>query len=204
MSSLRNTYDTIALPNSVFFSRRATDDGESENPGNSFVMTGNYSGAPKRFWVTPDADHRLDVASIQLLISDNGVLPDQKDYGNIANGLTEGVRFFIEDSDGIQYSDLRLKNNSDVVGFSDGFTLTEFGSNIRVIAYRRFFPKDLDDYKIYENAPSRFGVELNDDFTTLVEHTLWVNGSQRLARVAASILAALLFVVPFMHTGVII
>lgn len=204
MSSLRQSYDTIALPDSVFFSRRATDDGEFENPGNSFVMTGDYSGAVKRFWVEPDVDRRLDVTSIQLLISDDGVLPNQVDYGNIVGGLTEGIRFFAENANGIVYSDLRLKNNSDVIGFSDGFSITEFGSNIRVIAYRRFFSRDSDDYKIYEGEPSKFGVELNDNFSTLVEHTVWVSGSQRLARVATFALAALLFVVPFMHTGVTI
>lgn len=202
MSELRKSYDRIAQPKRSFYSRRITNDGQLENPGNAINMIGDYSGSngPVYFWCEPNIDQKLSVSSIQLLISDNGN-PAQQDYGNITNGLAVGVRFFSEQSGVIRYSEFSLKNNIDVFGYSDEFSITQLANSVRVLSYQRFFARDSDDFKVYDQAPARFGIELHDDFSSLQRHMLWVSGAQQFTRFTAWLAATVAAMLPFIQTG---
>lgn len=205
MSNLRNAYNRIANPERVFYSRRVTNDGQLENPGNVVNMVGDYSGlnGPVVFWCQPKPNQLLRVSSIQLLISDNGN-PAQEDYGNITDGLSVGVRFLAEQNGIIAYSETILNNNVDVLGFSGSFQITQLANSIRVISYRRFFERESDDFRILDVAPVRFGVELHDDFSDLQRHMMWVSGSQQIARITGWLVAAIAAMLPFIQTGVTI
>ena len=93
MSSLRNNYHRVALPTPANRVRRLTDDGTGITGIRN--MNGDYSVTPKDFWIQPPAGAFWVLQEIGTVI--DGVANGQlADYGDIAGGLTNGIKFFLE------------------------------------------------------------------------------------------------------------
>lgn len=173
MSSLRNNYPKVSLTTPTNRVRRLTDDGTGVTGISN--MIGNYSVTPKVFWIQPPIGVLWTLQEVGLVV--NGVANGQlADYGSIAGGLTNGIKFFLEiDGQEIDVTgSSNFKTNSDIVSNGGRFNGMEFGGSKRLDSI--WFPQlpDTEVVVLDGDKNMKFGIRLNDNFTTLIQHGFYI------------------------------
>ena len=140
----------------------------------------NYSGASTDIYY--EADTEYNVYTFLITVSDNAKF-NQIDYGAITNGLTNGVKLFIQPNGGPEVpllSGIAIKSNLDFLTLTADTKLTSFAGTPQTLAV------NFDLYSHYGmpltlNSGDKFIVRLNDDFSTLVSQTFGLRGIKKLS-----------------------
>ena len=173
MGYLRDNYRGVAVPPAANRVRRLTDDGTGVTGASKII--GDYSVTPKDFWIQPPAGAIWIIQEVGSVIEgvSNGSL---NDYGDISGGLTNGIRFFLED-EGTE-TDItgssNFKMNSDLLSNGARVESLEYGGTKRVDSI--YFPQipDTEIVRLDGDRNMKFIVRLNDDFTDLVVHGYYI------------------------------
>ena len=178
MSSLRNNYRNIVNPTGVTIVRNLTDDGTGITGLKDII--GDYSVTPKDFYIQPPADQKWIIREVGGVI--NGINnADLIDYGSIAGGLINGLKFFLE-VDG-QEVDITAssnhKNNADLLANGNrGYELEYTGQN----KIDQFYLPTLDgtDTIVLDGARNmKFIMRANDNFTALDAHVFFIHADNK-------------------------
>lgn len=173
MSTLRDNYYSITHSESTdFLTRPMTLDGV---PTSVSSLAVNGSIAPVEFYVTPAENQIFDIATINVVIADNGAA-GVSDYGSIAGPLANGIIFFVEIEGVKQDISYTFKSNADFAKASSSFDMQDMGSGARVILYKEMF-LEYTRGKLKIPYSSKFGIRVRDDLTGLSLHTCQVKGT---------------------------
>ena len=171
MSSLKNNYYKISGETNNPASRAMTDDGTIS--GNDEII-GDYSVTEGRFWIQPPADEDWLVAGFTIAVSDAGNKA-RTDYGAITGGLTNGVNFFVE-QEGVEIVVTQgnpIKDNQGLVRNGREFQLIDFDGQDDTIFTSDLLLAYSDGFVLRGGLSEKFGVLLNDDFTSLTQHQVF-------------------------------
>lgn len=173
MSSLRNNYHRQSSGRKKPFSRYCSSDG---SPGGEGHMGVNGSITPVEFYVAPEPGEIMVVDHVAVVLSDNGV-PAHNDYGNIPGPLPNGTVFFTVINGVYQQLVSVFNENDDFVSTSSSFDLIDFSNTVRMLVYRNLVSDYSEGVKLNGDNGDRFGVKIQDDLTTLLEHKCKIKGS---------------------------
>ena len=138
---------------------------------------GNYASAAQKFLVTAPSDGELHVYRLILTIRDTGSF-DAEDYGN-GVALTNGIECGVYDaSDNLAYDLLdgeKVFSNSDWGRYCFDVDVKTWGAGDEYLVARWTFSKFGGPIQIQDGES--VGVELNDNFTALVEHYFCFEGT---------------------------
>jgi len=166
-----NPTDPRGLPVNIFL----TSSGDGLGTKN---LNGNYSSAPTDFYFEPSRG-RYEVYSLLIAISDAASF-SQGDYGAIAGGLTNGVKFFIKNFGQAEVqimAGVNFKSNYNFLSIAHDTTLSSFAGGAQTLA------SEIDLIKTFGtplvlNKGDRFIVRLNDDLTGLISHIFAFGGER--------------------------
>lgn len=185
MSSLRNVYRNLTSPEGQMLTRFLSDDGSGVT-GNRDI-TGDYSSVPMDFYIQPPNDHLWYVREIGGVVSapNNAALID---YGSVVGGLTTGLRFFVEtDGQEIEVTgSSNYKSNADLLSNGNSGFILDYGSNQKL---NKFFLSSLTDtssVRLDGAKNMKLIVRVNDNFTALEAHSLYVHIDSRGAATGTS------------------
>lgn len=175
MSSLRDNYRQIACPEPGPVLRPMTDTGFI---GGLDEQSGNFLGQNKKFYVQPSNTDDWRIATFSIVLSSTGS-QNRTDYGSIANGLPNGLNFFIE-QDGqeiIITAGGSIKTNQDLLRNGRDFGLFNFAAGDDSI----FAQDNLLDFSmgfvLRGSKNEKFGIIINDDLSGLTQHQVFVKAS---------------------------
>ena len=178
MSSLKNSYRNIINGKGVTIVRHLTDDGTGIT-GIKDIL-GNYSITSKDFYVQPPGDQLWIIREVGGII--NGVNNAQLvDYGSIAGGLTNGLKFFLE-IDGFEIditASSNHKNNGDLLANGNRGQTLDYAGTKKIDQF--YLPTLLNtDTIILDGARNaKFIMRASDDFTTLEAHVLYIHAENK-------------------------
>lgn len=178
MSSLKPHYDNLTKPDKMKDDGTTTtifltDDGTTSG---SKDMAINASGAPVDFWIQPPPGFAVRINLLNVMISDTGI-PAYDGYGNISNGvISNGVQLFFE-TGGVRtlIEDPFVENNEYVIR-SQQLNIEDFAANVRIITYRDLLTNYSSGFEVKEADGDKFGVVINDDFSSLTLHEFIIKG----------------------------
>ncbi|MFA5127305.1 MAG: hypothetical protein WC465_04920 [Patescibacteria group bacterium] len=164
--------DQRGLPVNIFFS-------ETGNGAEPHSYTGNYSVTPKDIsYIVPRGT--LEVNSLLVTITDATSF-NQADYGAIAGGLTNGIKFFIvlagTTTEIPLFAGHVFKHNYDFLAIFHDTLLTSFAGGAQTLALESDLKKVFGIPLVLQTG-DRIIVRLNDDLTGLISHT-FVLGCER-------------------------
>jgi hypothetical protein len=158
---------------SLVFNRPVSDNGL---PAGNKNLIGNYA-TPTDFYVKALPGERLVISRVVVHVVDSGTF----DSGSYGNGivLTNGIKLVLNRaSDGER--DLTMgfpiKTNIDWARFCHDVLLSSFGIGNEGLSARWSFWKYGQRYGIVLEEGDLIGFRLNDDFSGLVEHTMFFEG----------------------------
>ena len=146
----------------------------------SHDLIGDYSVTSDDFYYT--ATTRYDIYTVLISISDNANF-NLGDYGAIASGLTNGVKFYIKLEDGVTELPLLGTGFNPIKTNGDWFTLTPDCLLTTFAGLSQSLTIDINLVKQYGKPLSldpgqTFLIRLNDNFSTLVHHTFGLRGTK--------------------------
>tara|TARA_R110000851_G_scaffold96792_2_gene209923 strand:+ start:10663 stop:11214 length:552 start_codon:yes stop_codon:yes gene_type:complete len=181
MSSLRNNYRNIVNPVGVTVVRNLTDDGTGIT-GSKDIL-GDYSVTPKDFYIQPSGDQLWIIREVGGIINgvNNAALID---YGAIAGGLTNGLRFFLEvDGQEIEVTaSSNHKNNADLLANGNRGYELEYAGQSKIDQF--YLPTLIDtDTLVLDGAKNmKFILRANDNFTGLEAHSFYISADNKGAK----------------------
>jgi hypothetical protein len=178
MSSLKNKYRSVVKPVGVTVVRNLTDDGTGIT--GSKDVTGDYSATPKDFWVQPPGDQLWIIREVGGTV--NGINnASLDDYGAIVDGLTNGLKFFLEiDGQEINITaSSNHKNNADLLSNGNRGYMLDYGGNSKLDQFYLPALLDTDTITLDGNRNMKFILRANDDFTTLEAHTFYLHADNK-------------------------
>lgn len=142
------------------------------------AITGNYSASPTDFYFQIPAGKIYEVAQILITISSGGSAA-QGDYGNIANGLTNGVKL-LQKKGGVEtqlIGGLTVKKNFEYLAASSNFRQTSFTGGAQTLQISFDTYADLGGYiELDGDNSDQMIFRVNDNFTTLVNQKCVIRG----------------------------
>lgn len=143
------------------------------------AIVGNYSAGPGvDFYFQVPAGFTYEIAQILITISCGGGL-GQSDYGNIAGGLTNGVKL-IQKKNGVEtqlIGGLTVKKNYEFVAATNNVLITSFSGGSQTIQFSFDSFKDLDSYiELNGNTNDQIIFRVQDNFTSLVNQKVTIRG----------------------------
>lgn len=172
---LENTWGWLQNRPGVPFSQMLTDDGTKTGDCN---ITGDYSVTPQDFYIQPPPGviYFLHGLKVNYTLPPS---PDREDYGEINDGLTNGLQFIRKR--GLTETILNprgpIKNNQDLV--IAGGVLQPTGLNGSILLYVMSFDyhKDFGQPEpIHGDREESYIVRANDDFNGQNVHCVLVEG----------------------------
>jgi len=158
----------IGLPTQFFLT--ASGDGKG-----TYNLNGDYSAAPTDFYYQATTNYYIQ--TLLMSISDNANF-NQTDYGAISGGLTNGIKFFIKPN-GLSeiplLSGVAFKQNYEWLSVTPDSKLTSFAGLAQTLTVD-FNVTTEYGMPIKLGAGDRFIARLNDNFSTLVAHTIGLRG----------------------------
>ncbi len=141
------------------------------------LVTGDYSSAEEIFYIQPSAGEAFRVARIIIYIEDTGSF-DSGSYGNglaLANGIQVRVQ-----NDGGTIADmtagLPVKTNTQWGRMCYDIKTSNFGSGNEAMGVRWTFTAGGQFVRLDGDNNERLEVVVNDDFSSLVDHSFLVQG----------------------------
>lgn len=142
------------------------------------AIVGDYSATVTDFYYAVPAGTKYDVAQILITISCGSSI-SQGDYGNIAGGLTNGVKL-IQKKNGVEtqlIGGLTVKKNYEFLAASQTSDITSFsgGSQTFQVSFDTF--RDLNSYiELNGDTGDQIIFRVNDNFTSLVNQKCVIRG----------------------------
>lgn len=141
------------------------------------AITGNYA-APTDFYFQVPAGNTYEVAQILITISCGSSI-SQGDYGNIAGGLTNGVKL-IQKKNGVEtqlIGGLTVKKNYEFLAATTSSSVTSFSGGSQTIQFSFNSYADLNSYiELQGNTSDQMILRVQDNFTTLVNQKCIIRG----------------------------
>lgn len=139
---------------------------------------GDFSVTPATFFVRPGLNNRLILTTFSINISGSGSKWSLSDYGDVAGGVTNGVN--IQQVIGGVTTDIfgtrRMRRNRDwLSSFQELQTFSGNKTDDVFLKVITFFPTNSGDYLLLKDN-DELRVILNDNFSTLMEHSFQVRG----------------------------
>lgn len=150
---------------------------EQGNP-NNFNFNGNYSSTPLVAEVRSEPGWITVFHTIHILIRDAGSF-SAEDYGNINNGLTNGVLYRISDDHGVIHNMCPfggIKTNAQYNLLATKTELIAYGSGDNY--YSVFCNFKDSGQPLILNGSKRFEAEFQDDLTPLIENIYIFTGQR--------------------------
>lgn len=173
MSSLRNYYTQMTKPRGVYATRELTSDGTQAG---SRDMNVDGSLTSVQFWYQPQPTDLFRVDAVHLSITDNGE-PGYDEYGSIPGPLPNGTRIFVERDGVLQYWNRIYRTNEDWITVATASDIYEMAITSRIVVYRAEFSRFATGELFSGRTNDRFGIEINDDLTTLQVHNCSLIGA---------------------------
>lgn len=175
MSELKNSYGVITGSTGIVLSAASID---GLVTGNSSANT-DGSITPVKFYIQPDINLIYNLSFVSIEISDSGN-PAIDDYGSITGPLANGIQFFLE-INGVETDfGMAIKTNRELITLGPATQQLSFSGSTKVTTY---------GFDVLEHAPrssvirlsgdtfDKFGFIVQDDLSSLIEHTLTIKGS---------------------------
>ena len=138
--------------------------------------TGDYSGAEEEFYIQPPNDEVYVINRMLAYVRDDGTWSSEK-YGAIANGLTTGILVQVKDDSGVLVDltdGVEIQTNAGWGQVCYDAEVKTVGQGDSFLLVRWTFGKAGKPVTLLEGE--RLAVVLNDNFSTLVDHTFQVQG----------------------------
>ena len=138
-------------------------------------LNGNYAATPTDFYYL--ATNVFDIYTLAIAVSDNAKF-NQVDYGAIAGGITNGVSFFMEIAPGVEIrlvSVNPVRHNYDWLSDMSDTQLTTFEGLSQTLVLTLHLEATFGMPLIIQPG-WKVIVRLNDDFTSLINHTFAIRG----------------------------
>jgi len=136
----------------------------------------NYATVADYAVIAPPADSLFLIHSINIAIECSVIAPGSGQYGNVT-ALTNGLAFEIADGTGLiatLTNGQPIKVNGDYARYSATVDALTFGNGNTFVKVAHVFPVPL----LLDGAEGQyFRISLHDDFSGLVSHTFYVNGT---------------------------
>jgi len=180
MSSLRNDYSRITNSELGVLIRPVSIDGTL---GGDTDMMVDGSSVPVKFWVQPLPTTRFIITQASIEISDNGN-PELDDYGSVMGPIPNGLQFFTE-IDGVEnLFPTPLKSNSEIIQLFPDIVIVPFQGSVMLRTHSFDGLEHSHSFiELNGNTNDKFGVIIQDDFTTLTCHSVGVKGNIRAVNV---------------------
>ena len=180
MSSLRNNYGKITSTSTRNLIRQMTNDGTNLGNTNAAV---NGSVLPVDFWVQPLLNEEFIIDKFTLAVSDNSNAK-HTDYGGIDGPLANGVQFFLKRNGFEILLGNSLKSNTGITQLLPIVQTLNFINNINFNLYTFDIGAPVNPPVVLGGrTEDRLGIRVQDDLSTLINHSCGVNGKVRLANV---------------------
>jgi len=149
------------------------------NGTGTISLNADYSSAPTDVFYTSSIS-RIDIYTLLICVSDNANF-NQTDFGAIAGGLVNGIKFLVRFEDGITEvpilsTNIRpIKKNSDFLSLTAHSNLTTFNGTAQTL---------ICDLNVEDEYGKPFALEknqrliarLNDNFSALTDFTIGIRG----------------------------
>ena len=149
--------------------------------GSTTDAIGDYSGAVSKFTFAPDSGRVAEIERMLVYVSDAGTFPSNKYGYNLV--LTNGIRAYVRDADDEIILTLDaghvIKKNADWSAMCYDVDFIDGGAGEDSMAVRWTFAKSGAPLYLKGRSGHYLSVELNDDFTDLVEHHFLIQGIYR-------------------------
>jgi len=140
----------------------ATDDGTTSG---SKALAVNGSVTPVTFWLPVAAGEIMQVFQVVVTIIDNGT-PGFGDFGNITNGLTNGLQVFY-DKKSVTVNGSVYKNNEGLLSESDSHNTVNYSGNNEAHVFRDNMMSHSNGILLYGDDGDRIGIVVQDDLTSV-------------------------------------
>ena len=130
--------------------------------------------------VSASAGHILVVKSMVIMIEDDAN-PDSGYYGGINTALPVGITFKIVDDTGTlvdMTNGSPMKTNGDYGRMSEKVEAITFGAGNTFVKVTHNFARASYPLILFDTDGGKFQISLNDNFTSLVSHTVYVGGME--------------------------
>ena len=165
MSSLRNIHAELTNKPFAPFSETFTLNGDEVTEN----AIGDYSAAPVDFYVAPPVGVIWEMSVIKLEIGDNGAIAHDN-YGGIP-ALINGIQFFSEKGGVRTVTTVPpIKSNSRLITASTHLEVLPFDGGVESLIFEFDFSSFADSILLNGDTDDKYGVILNDNFSTLVAH----------------------------------
>jgi len=164
-----------AGPQRTLLSRFLDTNGDDTGTKNA---NGDYSGAEEIFYIQPGAAQVFRLARMIVSIEDTSGMA-ARDYGNITNGLTNGVQVRNQNDSGtlVDLTDgLPVQDNSSWGQFCYDVDLKTWSTGNELLVVRWTFSKFGQFVRLNGANNERLEVVLNDNLSGLVRHYFLVQG----------------------------
>ena len=162
------------MANALLRSNKQLVSGYARDTGGNINMTGDYSVTPVYFKFQPPAGYIYAINRMVLHIKDSGK-PDAGFYGNNIV-LTNGIQLLHQRSGVTIPNETQLHpviTNADYSKFSFNVDTVAFGLGDDSVRVLYDFQQEGAPFELDGNISETLGFYLQDDFSGLVEHTLW-------------------------------
>jgi len=163
----------VAIERNIFRCLDTNGDGTGD-----FQAIGDYSVTPTDFFIQPASGEIFILHRMLVMIEDSSGMA-ARDYGNIANGLTNGIAIGTF-RDGVLVNQLTqntpILTNGEWARPCHDVDLKTWSTGNEVLTVRWTFEKSGKPITLNGGKKESFRVTLNDDLTGLVEHTFHVQG----------------------------
>ena len=146
---------------------------------NSNNATGDYSSGTTEFiYTNTDADNTLFVSSLNLKILDNGSF-NLSEYGSLGTTAINGINIYYTDTNGTIRNNIigttfNINSNADYFNYTTDISVEDLGTGDSIIAVDLNFQKNRAPIKL--GVTDKIAVELQDDFSGLIQHTFQISG----------------------------
>ena len=149
--------------------------------GSTTDAIGDYSGAVSKFTFAPASGRIAEIERMIVYVSDAGTFPSNKYGYNLT--LTNGIRVYVRNAADEILLDLgaghAIVKNADWGAMCYDVNFIDGGAGEDSMAVRWTFAKSGAPLYLKGRDGDYLSVELNDDFTDLVEHHFLIQGIYR-------------------------
>lgn len=152
--------------------QKLTDTG-FETVGANTNFNADYSVTSEDAFIQALPTLILTINSVLIAITDSGSF-SQDDYGNIVNGLTNGIQTVVE-INGVEITNpaALINTNSELFGVDSSAQIVEYSANDRTLVARFNF---VTPVILNGNTSDKFILRLSDDMTGLQLHEFTAYG----------------------------
>ena len=149
--------------------------------GSTSNAIGDYSGAVSKFVFAPESGRVAEIERMIVYVSDVGTFPSNKYGWNLV--LTNGIKVYVRDANDDIMLDLtaghKIVKNADWSAMCYDVDFVDGGAGEDSMAVRWTFAKSGAPLYLKGRVGHYLSVELNDDFSDLVEHHFTIQGIYR-------------------------